>query len=1469
MKYKAHLTYLLLLLSISLGFADNDKYRIMIMDDPSTTITIGWNQISGTSPVVYYDTMDHGTDHTLYAYTKTVDRTVSFKGMDNRFARLTGLTPNTNYYFVINDSDGTSQRFWFRTAPDDLSRLSFIAGGDSRNNRTPRQDANLLVSKLKPHAVFFGGDFTNTNTDIEWQEWFDDWQLTIASDGRMFPIIPARGNHETSLSGPTTVYNLFDTPNTDSYYAITFGNDLIRAYTLNTEISVLGNQKTWLENDLTSVSGSSAIWKMAQYHKPIRPHSAWKAENNNQYNAWAQLFYDEGVRLVVECDSHMTKTTWPIMPSSGPENDEGFITEQINGTVYTGEGCWGAPLRPNDDDKSWTRNSGSFNQFKLIFVDPLKIEMRTINVNNASSVGSVTNTDPFTLPSLLDVFNPPTGDVITISNTPDVTCPEVNTPCDDGNPATAYSYEDGSCNCVGGVDKLLVKEYTREISTGSDDAEERVSSGIMYLTSSDLELGNDSGNDQIIGVRFDELTLPDSATILRAYIEFTSDNYNDYIDPTNVVITGELSPNSATYTTTTNDISSRTPTVNSESWSNLKRWGSDGIDVFYAQTPNLKAIVDEVIAQPGWTNGNPISFMLTATGRRVAGTYEGNRPAKLKIIYLPNCPILEVTLGAQGSCDELTDTYSQDVILNYTSPPATGNLNVNGQIFPIETSPQTVTLTGLAADGFEVDLNAFFTDDPSCIYSEKSFFEARTNCSNGDIPDNVPNDNINLALLPDATVSGNLTSGRGAPEHILYDPSINDYYNVTNYNEYGVSYNQNIGTPDIDNGIKWQVNWENVKYINYITFGGTYPNQPQSNVLWKISYRLDGNWITLDEGQGGWVDSGIFEWGGGTETPIEADALKVQLYSDGSDMISTHIRGRGGISYSNNDSATTTKATLIQYLSPGNSCGVTIPANTILYCDGSWIYSDGPDEYSGTKHTIIADGTYIIDADQNVEVNDLEIQSGATVIIKEGASLTIKGDLVNNGNLILESISTKYSSLIIEGSSTGNVSYKRHINAFSNGSTGNDLISSPFTGQNFGDFATANPNLYENPGNTAQKLFGPFNEPAGSYEIYSTTANAATTLDKGVGYRAARDASEDGVSGTTVTFTGEVETTGFTIPITESAGSYNGWNLIGNPYPSYIDFITFFDLNKTKLDSGAYQAIYGFDGDASNGWTILNHLNSGQLIAPGQGFFVKSKSSNETISFTPAMRTTGATDDFILGRNTTDSSNGGYIKIQINNNALDTFNTAIHFNENATLGLDPGYDAALFQDVAPEFSIYSKLVEDNTGAFMAIQALGTSDINNTTIALGINALQGQEITVSLSESTLPNATEVYLEDTLTNTFTLLSDHDYTFTALSDISGVGRFYLRLEANALSLEQQNLDRLSIYKKPNEKAIVIEGQLQTQTRFALYDLNGRVLMNNTLDSSTTIQSIDVDHLTTGIYIIKLISNANKKRTQKLIIN
>lgn len=386
------------------------RYRLVWSDDPATTAVIGWEKVGGSGQTVYFGTKDQGTDTTLYPNKKKPFRTVGFRDMDNQFARLSNLKPNTSYYFVIADSEGSSRRFWFKTAPNEPSaHLSFIAGGDSRNNREPRINANRLVAKLRPHAVWFDGDMTDDDTSGEWAEWLDDWQHTIGSDGRMIPIIPARGNHERLAN---TLKNLFNVP---EYYAVTFGGNLLRLYCLNTEVSISGNQTDWLEEDLRQ--NCEVKWRSAQYHKPIRPHVTRKSEGRGQYDLWAPLFYRYNFGLVVECDAHVVKTTWPIRPSKEPGNDEGFIRDDEFGTVYVGEGCWGAPLRNDDDKKSWTRASGSFNQFKWIFVSQEKIEVRTIMVEDelaTQKVETVSDRDPFSIPAGLTIWKPRTGPVVEI-----------------------------------------------------------------------------------------------------------------------------------------------------------------------------------------------------------------------------------------------------------------------------------------------------------------------------------------------------------------------------------------------------------------------------------------------------------------------------------------------------------------------------------------------------------------------------------------------------------------------------------------------------------------------------------------------------------------------------------------------------------------------------------------------------------------------------------------------------------------------------------------------------------------------------------------------------------------------------------------------------------------------------------------------------------------------------------------------
>src|SRR4030042_2435681 len=60
------------------------------------------------------------------------------------------------------------------------------------------------------------------------------------------------------------------------------------------------------------------------------------------------------------------------------------------------------------------------------------------------------------------------------------------------------------------------------VSLGSDDAEQRLDTNAVNLTSSDLELVLDSANQEI-GMRFQMITIPQGATITNAYVEFTTD----------------------------------------------------------------------------------------------------------------------------------------------------------------------------------------------------------------------------------------------------------------------------------------------------------------------------------------------------------------------------------------------------------------------------------------------------------------------------------------------------------------------------------------------------------------------------------------------------------------------------------------------------------------------------------------------------------------------------------------------------------------------------------------------------------------------------------------------------------------------------------------------------------------------------------------------------------------------------------
>lgn len=743
-------------MTIGLLMANTSRYRLTWRANPATSMVIGWNQVSGSNPTVYYGTTDYGTNWSAYPFSRTPDRSVSHKGMNNRFVRLSNLQPNTAYYFVIRDSQGTSQRFWFKTCPNTASeRLSFIAGGDSRNNRTPRRNANKLVAKLRPHAVFFGGDMTNANTSSEWQDWFDDWQYTIGTDGRMIPIVAARGNHEGSNSD---IVNLFDVPSSSVYYALNFGGNLIRSYTLNTETSISGSQTSWLNNDLQA--NNNVVWKMAQYHKPMRPHVSSKSEGNSQYSNWAQLFYDYKVSLVVECDAHTVKSTWPVRPSSVFGSDEGFIRDDANGTVYVGEGCWGAPLRSNNDSKAWTRNSGMFNQFKWIFVDQNRIECRTIRVDNADQVGTVNDADIFTAPSNLNIWNPSNGAVINITKASSNQAPSISLT----NPSNGASFSSGArvnlsataSDADGSVTKveffvdgnLVATDYSAPYSTnqtigngshtawakafdnsgnqtssnqnsftvgsfsqtvnvriasGNDDVEE-APDGDVYTNSSDIELIYDgyNGGDQTVGLRFTNVQIPQGASITNAYIQFAADESNS--GSTTLNIYGHYTGNAAAFSTSNGNVSSRNRTSSRTVWSPVS-WSS-GQQGSGQRTPEMKSVLQEIVNHSGWNAGNAMAFIIEGTGERTAESYEGSSS---------KAPLLHVayTVGGQAA--------NQDPTVLLTAPSNGTNYQSLGAI--------TLSASALDADG-SINRVEFFVNGVRTYTDYTSPYRVTWNISN-------------------------------------------------------------------------------------------------------------------------------------------------------------------------------------------------------------------------------------------------------------------------------------------------------------------------------------------------------------------------------------------------------------------------------------------------------------------------------------------------------------------------------------------------------------------------------------------------------------------------------------------------------------------------------------------------------------------------------------------------------------------
>jgi hypothetical protein len=596
---------------------------------------------------------------------------------------------------------------------------------------------------------------------------------------------------------------------------------------------------------------------------------------------------------------------------------------------------------------------------------------------------------------------------------------------------------------------------------------------------------------------------------------------------------------------------------------------------------------------------------------------------------------------------------------------------------------------------------------------------------------------------------------------------------------------------------------------------------------------------------------------------IASTIIDTVAYDDG-DVSST---GGSGPSYEiidttadNSSTASNWQASAFNGGSPGKLSSTSWTGATDTNWDTSTNWTNGL--ATSTKDILIPNGlsTYPI-ATGNVTIN-----SSASLTIAEEASLQVSGDFTNNGTVTLNSTEDDFSSLIVTGTATGDIVYNRYVNSYNTNALGGgwDLVGAP-VGMTIADFITANGANIEVLG--TDYAFSQYDNALGQWVRYQT-ASQTGSFTTGQGYSMATNAGD----GATVAFTGAMKTISQSINIINNNDANGGagrrWNLVSNPFPSYINgnsnaaaVNNFMDVNSGVID-GSFLGVYGWNGSS---YTTYNNTSDAFSIAPGQAFWVAALNTTDTaLNFTAAMRTTTGTGDFVLGPQPLVHK----LELKLFNGNTEKAATKFYFRDGLSLDLDPGYDAGAFNQST---KLSTRLPQGSQEFAFEINAMGIDAMQNTRVPLEIKQNAGQAFTISIADMELPEDIYVYLEDTLNGTLTSLKDQDFELVAQSNLSGADRFFIVFKSNSVLSSGDTLciDALNVYKANTDSFVTIAGISSAlgQLNATIFNILGMTVREKALNPATATQTISTDGLSSGLYIIQLRSG-NQVFTKKVIV-
>jgi hypothetical protein len=429
---------------------------------------------------------------------------------------------------------------------------------------------------------------------------------------------PAPGNHEYNSGDAEGYFDYFGAVAGDpdeGWYSFDLGEWHI--VSLNSNCSDIGGcdrdspQGEWLAQDLAA---NPTACTLAYWHHPRFNSGEHHGSEEDMADFWAIL--DEAdADVILSGHEHLYERFGP-QDSEGDADPDGVrqFTVGMGGRSHYE---FATPL-PNSEK----RNDDTWGVLKLT-LRPTGYDWEFVGVEGSSftDTGSDDCVGAGAPPPQPSDCKKEGGDVDA-----DGVCGLADNCPSDANADQADTDGDGWGNACdpgagGGVDVV--------VEAAGDDASESGSSGKVKLGGKSLKLGKG-----VAGFRFPAAGLPAGATIQSAFLEFELEK--PYTKGAALVIRGEENGAAGPFVAEELGVSSRAETSASVAWNLPEAQGAEkGVHV--ARSPNLAAVLQELVDGPGWGTGSAVVLVVSGEGGMAVPAFEGepSTPARLHIVLGP------------------------------------------------------------------------------------------------------------------------------------------------------------------------------------------------------------------------------------------------------------------------------------------------------------------------------------------------------------------------------------------------------------------------------------------------------------------------------------------------------------------------------------------------------------------------------------------------------------------------------------------------------------------------------------------------------------------------------------------------------------------------------------------------------------------------------------------------------------------